>query len=70
MWTKHNIVANLNVASLPNKIDELRGIVKEKIDIMILTETHLDASFPTSQFLTDGLKAPYRQDRNRNGGGI
>ena len=64
------IVGNLNVASLPTRIDELRYIVKDKVDILVLTETHLDSSFPTTQFLIDGFKTPYRQDRNRYGGGI
>ena len=64
------IVGNLNVASLPNKIDELRDIVKYRLDLLVLSETHLDSSFPTSQFLIDGFNVPYRQDRNRNGGGI
>ena len=39
-------------------------------DILVLTETKLDGSFPTSQFMVDGFSMPYRQDRNRNGGGI
>ena len=64
------IIGNLNVASLPNKIDELRYVVKDRIDILILTETHLDVSFPTEQFLINGFGIPYRQDRNKNGGGI
>ena len=37
---------------------------------MIFTETKLDDSFPTAQFQMDGYKSPYRQDRNRNGGGV
>ena len=45
------IVGNLNIASLPNRIDELRDIAKDRIDILVLTETHIDASFPTEQFL-------------------
>ena len=63
-------IGNLNVASLPNKIDELRTIVKNNIDILVLTETKLNNSNPTSQFLIDGFSVPYRQDRNRHGGGI
>ena len=39
-------------------------------DILILTETKLDGSFPTSQFMVDGFSMPYRHDRKRNGGGI
>lgn len=60
----------MNVASLPNKMDELRDVVRDRLDILVLTETHLDSSFPTEQFLLDGFKIPYRQDRNKNGGGI
>ena len=64
------IVGNLNVASLPNKIDEIRTIIKDRVDILVLTETKLDNSFPTAQFLIEGFSVPYRQDRNRHGGGI
>ena len=64
------IIGNLNVASLPTRIDELRNIAKDRIDILVLTETHIDASFPTEQFLIEGFKVLYRQDRNKNGGGI
>ena len=64
------IIGNLNVASLPRRIEELKMVVIGKIDILILTETHLDESYPTKQFLIGGFKAPYRLDRNKNGGGI
>ena len=37
---------------------------------MVILETKLDESFPTSQFLIDGFKKPFRCDRNSNGGGI
>ena len=60
------IVGNLNVASLPNKIDELRFVVEDKLDILMLTETKLDETFPTTQFKIDGFAIPYRQDRNRD----
>ena len=38
--------------------------------ILVNTETKLDNTFPTSQFLVDGFYEPIRLDRNRNGGGI
>ena len=40
------------------------------LDILIITETKLDNTFPVSQFHIDGYSKPYRLDRNRNGGGI
>ena len=64
------IIGNLNVASLPSRIDELRSTVIGKIDILVLTETHLDESFPAEQFFIEGFKTPYRQDRNKFGGGV
>ena len=37
---------------------------------MIIVETKLDDSFPTSQFYIDGYAMPFRRDRNKFGGGI
>ena len=47
------IIGNLNVASLPSRIDELRSTVIGKIDILVLTETHLIESFPAEQFFIE-----------------
>ena len=35
----------------------------------MISETKIDESFPTSQFLIDRFSSPYRLDRNSNGGG-
>ena len=42
------------------------------IDILIITESKLDETFPDSQFTMDGNPPPppFRCDRNSNGGGI
>ena len=40
------------------------------IDIMIFSETKIDESHPTSQFMIGGFLTAYRFDRNRFGGGI
>ena len=45
-------------------------IIKDKVDILILGETKLDASFPENQFYIDGFSQPYRLDRNIHGGGV
>ena len=39
-------------------------------DILIITDTKLDDTFPLSQFHIDGFSTPYRLDSNRNGVGI
>ena len=40
------------------------------VDILVITETKLDDTFPLGQFYVDGFTMPYRLDRNRNGGGV
>ena len=45
-------------------------MVNDKVEILCITETKLDASFPTSCFIIQGFSVPYRRDRTRNGGGI
>ena len=39
-------------------------------DVLLISETKLDASFPSSQFILDGLTPPYRLDRTQHGGGV
>ena len=63
-------MAHLNVNSIRNKIEDLKLLVAKNVDILVISETKLDESFPTSQFLIDGFKKPFRYDRNSNGGGI
>ena len=64
------IIGNLNINSLTNKFDQLREIVLKYIDILVITETKLDDTFPNAQFLVPGFSKPFRRDRNRKGGGV
>ena len=64
------IVANLNINSIRNKFDNLSELIKDKVDILIVTETKVDDSFPASQFKIDGFSLPFRLDRTSNGGGV
>ena len=61
------IIAHLNINSIRNKIDMLSDIVKNKIDILCITETKLDDTFPLSNFLIAGFSPPYRMDRTNKG---
>ena len=45
------ILAHLNINSLRNKCDALKLLIKDKIDILVSTETKLDETFPIAQFL-------------------
>ena len=64
------IIGQLNINSLRNKIDALRLLIKGNIDILVITESKLDGSFPNSQFDIDGFAPPFRQDRTEYGGGV
>lgn len=64
------IVAHLNINSLRNKFEALKEIVKGNVDILMISETKLDESFPEGQFLIEGFTIPFRLDRNKNGGAL
>ena len=49
------IIANLNVNSIPNKFEQLKVLVQDKVDIFVITESKLDSSFPNSQFIISGF---------------
>ena len=45
-------------------------MVGEKVDIVLISETKIDGTFPTSQFFMRGYSHVYRLDWNDKGGGI
>ena len=64
------IIGNLNITSFPNKFGELKVLVNGMLDILIITETKLDGTFPVSQFHIKGFSKPCQLDRNRDGSGV
>ena len=64
------ICAHLNINSVKNKFVLLSDVIKNTIDILMISETKLDSSFPNGQFQIHGYSEPYRLDKNGNGGGI
>ena len=64
------VVGTVNINSISPKFDEFKLMVSGYFDVIIVTETKLDDSFPKAQFCIDGFSIPYRLDRNRNGGGL
>ena len=48
----------------------LQEVIGNNIDVLLISETKLDASFPSSQFILDGFTPPYRLDRMQHAGGI
>ena len=58
------VVGYLNINSIRNKFDFLAHQVKGNIDILMISETKLDESFPAGQFLLIGYSVPFRFNRN------
>ena len=44
--------------------------IKGNVDVLAISETKLNDSFPAEQFKIPGYASPFRLDRNQNGGGI
>ena len=64
------IFAHLNINSIRNKFEELISQLKGTADVLMISETKIDDSFPIANFLIDGFSQPYRIDRNSSGGRI
>ena len=74
MDVSHNmhkiVVGQININSIRNKFDHLMAAVSGNIDILMITETKIDSTFPVNQFYLNGYNVLYRNDRNTNDGGI
>ena len=57
------VIGQLNINSFRNIL------IKDNIDIFVVTESKLDSSFPSQQFSMDGY-IQFRADRNAGGGGV
>ena len=69
-FAKNLITCHLNVNGFRNKFTEISEICTNGLsDVLFLSETKVDASFPTAQFAVTGYKC-LRADRNSKGGGI
>ena len=44
--------------------------IKGNINVLLVSETKIDDSFPIGNFLIDLFSLLYRLDRNSNGGGL
>ena len=64
------IFAHLNINLIKNNFEELISHVKGAVDVLMISETKIDDSFPIANFLIDGFSQPYKKNRNFSGGGI
>ena len=68
---KNVMTINLNINSISGKFNQLKCLIQNHVDILVLTETKLDdETFTTSSFLIDGFSSPFWLYQNRKGSGI
>lgn len=66
------VIGHLNINSLPSKFGQVnlaKLTIAENFDILAITETKIDSSFPCSQVIIEGFSIPSRFDTNRLHGG-
>ena len=67
------LIGHINLNNIRNKFHYLSDLIKGKIDLLLVSETKINASFPVNQFKIPGYLLPYRRDRTingENGGGM
>ena len=63
-------MVHLNINSIRNKFELFSSLIGGKMDILMISETKLNVTFPTNQFFIQGYSTGNRMDRNDKGGGI
>ena len=62
---------NINSITADDRLEQLSDICSIlNLDVLILTESKLDNTIPTSMITLPGYHDPLRRDRNRDGGGV
>ena len=64
------LIGHFKINSIRNKVDMLSYMTGNKIDILMISESKLNDTFPPSQFVIDSFTEPFRLDCTRNRGGI
>ena len=64
------IFAYTDINSFRNKLEMLQDIIGNSIDVLLISETKLDTSLPSSSFILYGFTPPYRLDRTQHGRSI
>ena len=68
--TNRIIITDLNINTIRNKSEMLKEAIGKKIDILLISETKLDNTFPLSQFSLERFASLYRLDRTDHGAGL
>ena len=61
------IFVQIDINSIRNKFDLIMNIIKNEIDIFVISETKIDNSFPIPQVTMTSYLIPFRLDRTSHG---
>ena len=64
------IIAHLNINPTRNKFDPLSSMIENNVDILLISGTKLDDSFPSGQLKICRFRMAYRYDKDSMGGGL
>ena len=64
------IFVQINVNFIRNEFELLFSLVSSNIDLLLISETKIDNTFPVSQFCIPGYSVPLKLDSTGNGGCI
>ena len=64
------IIGHININAIRNKFESLVKYVGNNLDILLVSQTKIDDTFPETQFLKEGFSTTYRLDRTAKGGEI
>ena len=64
------IVGHININSLRTKFELLTEMVRDEVDLLMISQRKLDSSFTNAQFYMKSYSKPYKRDRNSKGGSI
>ena len=62
------MIGHLNINSIRQKFVPLKEIIGDNIDILLISETKINSTFPVGQFTINPFHIPFRGDRNDKGG--
>ena len=63
------VIAHLNI-NIMSKFEPLVSLIIDNVDLLMISETKMDGTFPADQFKIEGYSRPIRIDRNCHGGGL
>ena len=69
-YPKNVIRSYININSIRNQLNSLEILINKTVEVLAISESKLDSSFPNSQFALWVYKKPYRLDLSYNSGGL